>query len=320
MNIVEAATRRRVTVGMVTLTFVLFGLIALSDLKVNLLPDLELPDSDGPHRIRKVRRRSRSKTSISAAGRGSDRRGQEPAQDPTRCRARGSPTILLEFARGTNMDQGRIDVRDKLGHPAAAASRRKKPVLLRFNPSDRPDPAPRLDREAEGRGGQGRGIGETRTETVCAGFADDELKKRLEPHGRRRRGESRRRPRGPGGCRRSISMRPPCSSWGSAQLDVVKRLSDSRTSTSPAAASPNAQQRYLVRTVNQFGHARRRCANLLINRSTTAYRSCLQGHRRSSRQGYKEREGIVRVDGHEAIELAVYKEGDANDCQRQRMR
>src|SRR5262249_19521856 len=30
------------------------------------------------------------------------------------------------------------------------------------------------------------------------------------------------------------------------------------------------------------------------------------------RQGYKEREGIVRVDGHEAIELAVYKEGDAN--------
>src|SRR5262249_7775186 len=30
------------------------------------------------------------------------------------------------------------------------------------------------------------------------------------------------------------------------------------------------------------------------------------------RQGYKEREGIVRIDGHESIELAVYKEGDAN--------
>jgi HAE1 family hydrophobic/amphiphilic exporter-1 len=29
-------------------------------------------------------------------------------------------------------------------------------------------------------------------------------------------------------------------------------------------------------------------------------------------QGYKEREGIVRIDGHEAIELAIYKEGDAN--------
>ena len=30
------------------------------------------------------------------------------------------------------------------------------------------------------------------------------------------------------------------------------------------------------------------------------------------RQGYKDREGVVRVGGHEAIELAVYKEGDSN--------
>ena len=43
MNIVEMATRRRVTVGMVTLTLVLFGLIALTGLKVNLLPDLTYP-------------------------------------------------------------------------------------------------------------------------------------------------------------------------------------------------------------------------------------------------------------------------------------
>ena len=42
-NLVEFSTRRRVTVAMVTLTFVLFGLIALGDLKVNLLPDLSYP-------------------------------------------------------------------------------------------------------------------------------------------------------------------------------------------------------------------------------------------------------------------------------------
>ena len=39
-GLVGLATRRRVTVAMVTLTFVLFGLIALGDLKVNLLTDL----------------------------------------------------------------------------------------------------------------------------------------------------------------------------------------------------------------------------------------------------------------------------------------
>ena len=43
MNIVELATRRRVTVGMITITFVLFGVIALFGLKVNLLPDLTYP-------------------------------------------------------------------------------------------------------------------------------------------------------------------------------------------------------------------------------------------------------------------------------------
>ena len=43
MNIVEFSIRRRVTIAMATVTVVLFGLIALSDLKVNLLPDLSYP-------------------------------------------------------------------------------------------------------------------------------------------------------------------------------------------------------------------------------------------------------------------------------------
>jgi HAE1 family hydrophobic/amphiphilic exporter-1 len=30
------------------------------------------------------------------------------------------------------------------------------------------------------------------------------------------------------------------------------------------------------------------------------------------RQGYKEREAIIRLNGREAVELAIYKEGDAN--------
>src|SRR3546814_2322733 len=30
------------------------------------------------------------------------------------------------------------------------------------------------------------------------------------------------------------------------------------------------------------------------------------------RQGYKEREAIIRMAGNEAVELAIYKEGDAN--------
>ena len=42
-GLVEFATRRRVTIAMCTVTLLLFGLIALGNLKVNLLPDLSYP-------------------------------------------------------------------------------------------------------------------------------------------------------------------------------------------------------------------------------------------------------------------------------------
>ena len=41
-DLIEFATRRRVTIAMMTLTLVLFGLISLSSLKVELLPDLSI--------------------------------------------------------------------------------------------------------------------------------------------------------------------------------------------------------------------------------------------------------------------------------------
>src|SRR5688500_10780403 len=42
-NLVEFSTRRRVTVAMVTITFLLFGFIALNALKGSLLPYLSYP-------------------------------------------------------------------------------------------------------------------------------------------------------------------------------------------------------------------------------------------------------------------------------------
>src|SRR3546814_1003500 len=43
MRRVTCSTRRRVTVAMFTVALVLFGLLALRELKVNLLPDLSYP-------------------------------------------------------------------------------------------------------------------------------------------------------------------------------------------------------------------------------------------------------------------------------------
>ncbi len=139
VNIVEAATRRRVTVGMVTLTFVLFGLIALSGLKVNLLPDLSYPtltvrteyEGAAPLEIENLI----SQPVEEAIGVVKNLRKIHSVSRT------GQSDVMLEFAWGTNMDQASLDVRDKLDILQLPLDA-KKPVLLRFNPST--DPIMRL--------------------------------------------------------------------------------------------------------------------------------------------------------------------------------
>ena len=135
MNIVEMATRRRVTVGMVTLTFVLFGLIALTGLKVNLLPDLTYPtltvrteyEGAAPMEIENLI----SQPVEEAIGVVKNLRKIHSVSRT------GQSDVVLEFAWGTNMDQAGLDVRDKLDILQLPLDA-KKPVLLRFNPSTDP--------------------------------------------------------------------------------------------------------------------------------------------------------------------------------------
>ena len=143
MNLVEFSTRRRVTVAMVTLTFVLFGLIALSRPQGQPAARPELSDADRAHRVHR-RGAGRDREPDHRAGRGSGRRGQEPAQAASSISRTGQSDVVLEFAWGTDMDQASLEVRDKidvLRLPLEA----KEPVLLRFNPVDRADHAPRAD-------------------------------------------------------------------------------------------------------------------------------------------------------------------------------
>ena len=298
MNIVEAATRRRVTVGMVTLTFVLFGLIALSGLKVNLLPDLSYPtltvrteyEGAAPLEMENLV----SQPVEEAIGVVKNLRKIHSVSRT------GQSDVILEFAWGTNMDQANLDVRDKLDIlqlPLEA----KKPVLLRFNPST--DPIMRLSLTAGADNGK-RDVGEAQLKQLRR-FADDELKKRLEPTA----GVAAIKVGG--GLEDQVDVdidQQRLQQLGLSVADVVKRLADENVNVSGGRIE-NGSQRYLVRTVNQFGNLDE-MRNLLVkvdNGVPLRLKDIAD-----VRQGYKEREGIVRVDGREAIELAVYKEGDAN--------
>ena len=68
-------------------------------------------------------------------------------------------------------------------------------------------------------------------------------------------------------------------------------------------------QRFLVRTLNEFESVEQ-MANAII--ATRDGRPVYLRDVASVTRGYKDREAITRVNGRESIELAVYKEGDAN--------
>lgn len=296
MSLVELATRRRVTVGMVTLTLVLFGLIALSGLKVNLLPDLTYPtltvrtayEGAAPAEIETlisqpveealgVVKNVRTIHSVSQAG---------------------QSDVILQFAWGTNMDQASLDVRDKLDLlqlPLTA----KKPVLLRFNPAT--DPILRLALTGPAQ----NGAAESAELKQLRRFADDELRKRLEPTA------GVAAVKVGGGLEDQIDVDIDQQRLQQLNLnvaDVIKRLGDENVNVSGGRIE-DGTQRYLVRTVNQFTDLSQ-MSDLLIKVDKGVpirLKDVANVH-----QGHKEREGIVRVDGHEAVELAIYKEGDAN--------
>ncbi len=342
-GLVEFATRRRVTIAMCTVTLLLFGLIALGNLKVNLLPDLSYPTltvrteytGAAPIEIESLI----SQPVEEAVGVVKNLRKLKSVSRT------GQSDVVLEFAWGTNMDQASLEVRDKmeaLNLPLEA----KAPVLLRFNPSTEPimrlvlstKAAPASDEDA------------IRELTGLRRYADEDLKKKLEPV------TGVAAVKVGGGLEDEIQV--DIDQQKLAQLNlpidtVIKRLKEENINISGGRLEEGSQ-RFLVRTVNQFADLED-IRNLLVTTQSSngsAADSALQqmftiaastgsaaavaaasaAQSASSgtssvvangvpvrlkdvatvRQGYKEREAIIRLGGKESVELAIYKEGDAN--------
>ena len=339
-SLVEFATRRRVTIAMMTLTLVLFGLIALSSLKVNLLPDLSYPtltvrtDYTGaaPSEIETLI----SQPAEEALG---VVKGLRKLKSVSRT---GQSDVVLEFAWGTDMDQASLDVRDKmesLQFPLDA----KPPVLLRFNPSTQP--IMRLALSPKQSTAQARTTGDAeaiRQLMELRRFADDDLKRKLEPV------DGVAAVKVGGGLEDEVQVdidQRKLAQLGLSADTVINRLQQENVNVSGGRLEEGSQ-RYLVRTVNQFATVDEIANMLLTTRTASAGNSgsdqamrlaaasgdasvmaaLSQGSGGEStgslplrlkdvadvRQGYKEREAIIRLDGREAVELAIYKEGDAN--------
>jgi len=300
MQLIDFAIRRRVTVVMCTVAIALFGLVSLTRLKLNLLPDLsyptltirtELPGA-APLEIETLVTRP-VEESVSII------RNVRQVRSVSRA---GQSDVTLEFVWGTDMDLAGIDVREKLDLlqlPIEA----KRPLLLRFDPSS--EPVLRLALLDKKAGSGDEGVERLKS---LRRFAEDRLKPDLEAV------EGSAAVKVSGGYEDEVQVfvdQQKLAQLGLSIDTVTSRIRAENVNLSGGRLE-QGMQRFLVRTLNEF-ESIEQMANSII--ATREGQPVYLRDVATVTRGFKDREAITRVDGREAIELAVYKEGDANTVQ-----
>jgi HAE1 family hydrophobic/amphiphilic exporter-1 len=296
LKIVEIATRRRVAISMAAVTLVLFGLIALQDLKVNLLPDLSYPTLTV-----RTEYRGAAPEEIETL---LTRPVEESVGVVTNVRAvksvsrAGQSDVILEFAWGTDMDRAGLDVREKL-EVLQLPLEADRPLLLRFNPAT--DPIMRFGLALS----EETGAADETSLKVLRRHAEEEIKKALEPV------EGVAAVKISGGLEDEVQIEIDQRKMAQLNLSLEAlsaRLAAENVNVS-AGRLEEGTQRYLVRTINQFSSVEE-FGSLIVSPGNG--RPVYLRDIARVRAGYSEREAIIRMNGREAVEVAIYKEGDAN--------
>ena len=302
-RLIEIATERRVTIVMFTIAIVLFGIVSLSRLKVNLLPDISYPTvtirteltGAAPIEVENLL----TKPIEEAVG---VIRNVRQVRSVSRS---GQSDVTLEFLWGTDMDIAGVDVREKvdiLELPLEA----ERPLLLRFDPSS--EPIIRL-------GLLHTGAAENVSAEVAEAdlkalrrLAEDRIKNDLESE------EGTAAVKVSGGLEDEVQIRvdqQKLSQLGISIQQVAQRIRAENVNLSGGRLEEGAQ-RYLVRTINEFQTVEEFSGAIIAN---VADRPIYLRDIATVVRGYKDREAITRVNGRESVELAIYKEGDANTVQ-----
>jgi len=291
MRIVEFSLRRRVTVWMCIIALVLFGLVAFGRLPLNLMPNLSYPSltvetqlpGAAPAEVETLLTRPIEEVVGIVGG----------VQRLTSASRPGLSQVTLEFGWGRKMDFAALDVRQKLDLvrlPDGAT----KPLLLRFDPAN--DPVMRLYLTG------GESLYQLRY------VAEELVKKDLEPT------EGVAAIKVHGGYEEEIEVRIDEGRLALLGLGI-DQVNDRllRENLNQAGGSLyESEARYLVRARNEFRDLDDIRATVVL---TQGGRRVTVGDVAEVSRTHKQREVISRYDGHEAVELAVYKEGDANTVQ-----
>jgi hydrophobic/amphiphilic exporter-1 (mainly G- bacteria), HAE1 family len=299
MRLIDIATERRVTVAMFTVAIVLFGFVSLARLNVNLLPDLSYPTltvrtelpGTAPLEVENLL----TKPIEEVVGVVKNVRQVRSVSRP------GQSDVTLEFLWGTNMDVAGVEVREKLDVlelPLEAS----RPLLLRFDPSNEPIQRLAFMDEAA------TGPADASKLHALRRFAEDQLKNDLESV------EGTAAVKVSGGLEDEIQIlvdQEKVAQLGLSIQAIAARLRAENVNLSGGRLE-QGDQRFLVRTLNEFASVAEIADSIV---ATPAGRPIYLHDVARVERGFKEREAITRVNGRESVELAIYKEGDANTVQ-----
>ncbi len=312
MKIVELSTRRRVTIGMFTVAILLFGMVSLSRLKTNLLPDLSYPtitvrtalEGAAPTEVENLISRPVEEAV-----------GVVKNMKQVRSVSRTSQSdVVLEFDWGTDMDYASLDVREKLDAlnlPLEAG----RPIILRFDPSLDPIQRYALIKKSDKKDGDKVVLASSDSPESGSDLeqrlvslrrlSDELIKKDLES------GDGVAAVKISGGLEDEIQVFVDQNKLSqlSIPIEEVASVLRSENVNLSGGALEEGTQRYLVRTLNQF-QSIDEIGDVVVTTKNGApiYLRDIA----TVEQSYSEREAIARLAGEEAVEIAIYKEGDAN--------
>jgi HAE1 family hydrophobic/amphiphilic exporter-1 len=319
-RLIEIATERRVTIIMMMTAIVLFGMVSLSRLNLNLLPDISYPTltvraeltGAAPVEIENLL----TKPIEEAVG---VVRNVRLVRSVSRS---GQADVTIEFLWGTDMDLAGVDIREKLDVlflPLEAS----RPLLLRFDPSSEPivrlgllcKPEWTIPESTDEDGVVTPSV--TKTDPECGSearlkslrrLAEDRIKSELEAE------EGTAAVKVSGGLEDEIQIRVDQQKLAQLGISIGQIADRIRTENVNLSGGrlEEGNQRFLVRTLNEFQSVDE-FRDAIV--AYVAQRPIYLRDVATVEQGYKDREAITRVKGQESVELAVYKEGDANTVQ-----
>ena len=288
VQITRIAIGRPITVLMTVTAVMLFGYVSLDRMALNLLPEITYPsltvqtdyEDAAPEEVEALVTRLVEESVGTVSGLNRISSVSRPGQSE----------VVLEFQWDADMDMAGIDVREKLDlieFPQDV----KRPVILRFDPAN--DPILRVQLYGGLTLGTLRDIAErefkTRLEAIegvaavkVVGGRDEQIRVEIDE-------------------RRIAELGIPITQV----TDILRQENLNRASGSLYDLDLN----YMVRMVNEFRSVDEVRGIVIADRD--GRKTLLRDIARVWR-GSKERDIIARYNGTESVEMAVYKEGDAN--------